>query len=203
MTSTAWRELDRPIDVAERLIALYEVLGDGRYDEAVSQTEHAAQTAALARADGASDELVVAALLHDIGHLLGGQADSTPDRDLHHEDVAARFLGRWFGPGVVEPIRHHVNAKRYLCAVESGYRATLSRASAATLELQGGVMSPAEAAQFERLAGAPDAARLRRWDDRAKDPNRRVREVCSYLEVIGAVARQPSDELGVTGGADR
>ena len=194
MTSTPWRELDAPADVAERLVALYEVLGDGRYDEAVSQTEHAAQAAALAQAEGASNALVVAALLHDIGHLLGGRTESSPDRDLRHEEVAARFLGRWFGPAVVEPIRHHVAAKRYLCAVEAHYRAALSPASVASLELQGGAMSLVEAEEFELLSAASDAARLRRWDDLAKEPGRDVPDVRSYLDVIVAVARQPTSQ---------
>ncbi len=192
MTSTPWREVSEPADVAERLVALYEVFGDDRYDEAVTQSEHAAQSAAFARAEGASDELVVAALLHDLGHLYGGRSPLSTDRDLHHEEVAARFLGRWFGTGVVEPIRHHVAAKRYLCAVEPAYHATLSPASVASLELQGGVMSPDEAARFEQLDGASNAVRLRRWDDLAKEPGRCVPDVRSYVEVLVAVATQPA-----------
>lgn len=191
MTATPWRELNDPADVAERLVALYEVLGDHHYDEAVSQSEHATQTAALAAADGASDELVVAALLHDLGHLLGGRAEASADRDLHHEDVGARLLQRWFGPAVVEPIRHHVAAKRYLCAVETDYLATLSPASMTSLQLQGGVMSPAEVLAFRRLTGGADAARLRRWDDLAKVPGLRVRGVRSYIELIMSVASAP------------
>lgn len=194
MTTTPWRHLDGPADVAERIVALYEVLGDGRYDEVVSQTEHATQAAALARADGAGEELQVAALLHDLGHLLGGHTEASSERDLHHEEVAARLLSRWFGPEVIEPIRYHVAAKRYLCAVEPGYHATLSPASVASLQLQGGVMSLAEAEQFERTDGAMDAARLRRWDDLAKEPGRRVPGVREFLPMIVAVAKQPSNE---------
>jgi [1-hydroxy-2-(trimethylamino)ethyl]phosphonate dioxygenase len=184
-----WRELDTPADVAERLVAVYEVLGDGHYDEAVSQRQHAAQTAALARSAGASEALVVAALLHDLGHLLGGEPESGPrERDMRHEVVASRFLGRWFGPEVTQPIRHHVAAKRYLCATEPGYHATLSPASVRSLELQGGVMSDAEVDEFERLPGAADAAMLRRWDDLAKDPDLVVDDVRSYLGVLSAMA---------------
>lgn len=187
--STPWRELDTPAGVAERLVAVYEVLGDGHYDEAVSQLQHAVQTAALARGTGASDALVVAALLHDLGHLLGDEPGSGPrERDMHHEMVAARFLARWYGPEVTEPIRYHVAAKRYLCATEPSYHATLSPASVRSLELQGGVMSAAEAEDFERLPGAVDAARLRRWDDLAKDPDLVVDDVRSYLDVLTALA---------------
>ena len=187
--STPWRELDTPADVAERLVAVYEVLGDGHYDEAVSQSQHAAQSAALARRAGASDPLVVAALLHDLGHLLGGEPESGPNhRDMHHEVVAARFLSRWYGPEVTEPIRHHVAATRYLCAIEPGYHATLSPASVRSLDLQGGVMSLDEVAAFEQLPGAVDAATLRRWDDLAKDPELEVDDVRSYLDVLTSLA---------------
>lgn len=187
--STPWRELDTPAGVAERLVAVYEVIGDGHYDEAVSQRQHAVQTAALARDAGAPDALVVAALLHDLGHLLGGEAESGPrDCDMHHEVVAARFLARWYGPEVIEPIRHHVAAKRYLCATEPGYHATLSPASVRSLELQGGVMSAAQVEEFERLPAAFEAALLRRWDDLAKDPDLVVADIQSYLDVLTALA---------------
>jgi phosphonate degradation associated HDIG domain protein len=192
MTSAPWRELDDPSAVAERLVAVYEVLGEGRYDEAVTQATHAAQCAALARAAGADDSLVVAALLHDLGHLLGGDGRAAErTRDLRHEEVAARFLSRWFGTSVTEPIRHHVAAKRYLCAVEPDYHDTLSPASVRSLELQGGVMTADEADAFARLPGAEAAAALRRWDDLAKDPTLVVPPVRSYLDALVTVGEQP------------
>jgi phosphonate degradation associated HDIG domain protein len=188
MIGRPWRELDTPRDVAERLTAVFDTFGHGRYDEAVSQSEHAAQAAALAREAGAGDDLVVAALLHDLGHLLGGDAEADGrDRDLHHEDVASRFLARWFGPGVTEPIRHHVEAKRYLCATDPSYLATLSPASVHSLALQGGVMDPEQAAEFVRRPYAAAAIQLRRWDDLAKEPSRIVAPVRAYLDDIAAL----------------
>jgi phosphonate degradation associated HDIG domain protein len=183
-----WREIDTPAGVADRLVTVYEQLGDGHYDEEVSQRQHAVQTAALACRAGASDALVAAALLHDLGHLLGGESEASPDRDLHHERVAARFLARWFGPEVTEPIRHHVAAKRYLCATEAGYLGALSAASTHSLELQGGPMTDAEVDDFESHPGARDAVMLRRWDDLAKDPDLVVDDVRAYLDVLTALA---------------
>lgn len=164
-----WRRLRSAGEVASALGALYARRGRSHYEEAVSQTAHAVQAAALAQAAGAADALVAAALLHDVGHLL------EPDdhrrlraRDLHHELLGARFLATWFGPEVTEPIRLHVAAKRYLCAIEPAYLDALSPASVRSLALQGGEMSAAEAARFENRPGGASAAALRRWDDLAK-----------------------------------
>jgi gamma-butyrobetaine dioxygenase len=126
--------------------------------------EHMLQAGVLAEAAGAEGVLVAAALLHDIGHLLG---DNTEDR---HGEAGARWLSQWFGAAVTEPVRLHVPAKRYLCAADADYFALLSGESVRTLSLQGGPMSAAEAAAFEALPHARDAAAVRRWDDQAKDP---------------------------------
>jgi gamma-butyrobetaine dioxygenase len=91
--------------------------------------------------------------------------------DNKHSDTGAAWLAQWFGPEVTEPVRLHVPAKRYLCAAEPGYAATLSRASAYTLTVQGGLMSPAEITAFEAEPFARDAVAVRRWDDEAKDPH--------------------------------
>lgn len=166
-----WREVTTADELADRLAALYAQRGDEHYSEAVTQIEHGLQAAALAVSDGASDALVVAALLHDIGHLLVGEREMAAeyaDHDFRHEDVGARFLADWFGPEVTDPIRHHVAAKRYLCAIEPAYHDHLSPASVRSLELQGGVMSDSEVAAFAASDGALAAARLRRWDDDAK-----------------------------------
>jgi gamma-butyrobetaine dioxygenase len=158
-----------PIDELATLFA-----GPGAEDylgEAVSQAEHMCQAAMLARATGAGDALVAAALLHDVGHFHGpvtGAALMT-GTDNHHSDTGAAWLSRWFGPAVTEPIRLHVAAKRYLCAVEPAYLAQLSEASRYTLSVQGGPMSPDEVRRFEAEPYSADAVHLRRWDDRAKD----------------------------------
>src|SRR5947209_18649346 len=131
--------------------------------EPVTIGEHMRQAGALAEAAGAPAPLVAAALLHDVGHLLD-------ESDARHGTGGARWLGQWFGPEVTEPVRLHVAAKRYLCVTEPGYFARLSPEAVRTLALQGGPMTPEQAAAFEALPHARDAVAVRRWDDEAKDP---------------------------------
>ena len=140
------------------------------HDEEVSQTDHAIQCAALARRDGADEALIAAALLHDVGHLLdlAGGGAYTPGVDRRHEVTGADHLAAVFSPAVTEPIRGHVEAKRYLCAVEPEYAAGLSVGSQRSLAVQGGPMTADEAAAFVARPGAADAVRLRRWDDAGK-----------------------------------
>ena len=156
--------------------------GEVYFGEPVTQLEHALQTAALADREGAPDTLVVAALLHDIGHLLPGQrqvpgqrhATSEPGTDAKHERAAARWLALSFGRAVTEPIRLHVVAKRYLCALDPSYTRLLSPASLESLAHQGGPMTRAQAAVFEQTPWMHDALALRRWDDAAKVPGASV-----------------------------
>jgi predicted HD phosphohydrolase len=154
------------------VVDLFDRFAADPYDEEVSQLDHAIQTAALARADGASDELVAAALLHDVGHLLelrdGGAADGDVAVDLGHEARGARWLARVFPPGVTGPIALHVAAKRYRCAVDPAYEAGLSDGSRRSLTRQGGPMDPGEVARFEANPAQGDAVRLRGWDDGGK-----------------------------------
>jgi len=131
--------------------------------EAVTIGEHMRQAGALAEAAGAAAPLVAAALLHDVGHLRS-------ETDARHGTGGARWLSQWFGEAVTEPVRLHVAAKRYLCATEPGYFGRLSPESVRTLALQGGPMTPGQAAAFEALPFARDAVAVRRWDDQAKDP---------------------------------
>ncbi len=162
---------DRAASVDE-VVELYRRWGAERYDEEVTQLDHACQTAALARRDGAADELVVAALLHDVGHLLDlrdREGDPTlPGRDLGHEGRGAAWLSDLFPPEVTRPIALHVRAKRYRCAVDPDYATGLSAGSTRSLALQGGPYDADQAAAFEARPGAADAVRLRRWDDGGK-----------------------------------
>lgn len=177
---------------------LFDRRGGHHYDELVTQTEHAVQCASAAVADRAPDPMVVAALFHDLGHLLlddigSGALDDTgaygPTRDLCHEEVAARFLANWFGVDVTGPIRGHVAAKRYLCAGGGDYVAALSKASRHSLELQGGVMSPDEVAAFERTVGHVEAVAVRRWDDMAKVADRVDPPIRHFAPVVRRVVR--------------
>src|SRR5262245_10975832 len=127
-----------PVDIVFRL---FETAGSALYfGEAVTETEHALQSAALATAAGAGPTVVAAALLHDVGHLLHSLGEDFTDRgiDDHHENAGAAWLARHFRPEVVGPVRLHVAAKRYLCAVDPDYLAALSAVSQASLRLQGG-----------------------------------------------------------------
>lgn len=145
--------------------------GGGQYgQEAVSQLEHALQCAALAEATNRSDEMIAACLLHDFGHLVHNLGEDVAVRGLddRHEHRAIPFLQGLFKPAVTEPIRLHVEAKRYLCAVDPTYWASLSPASQRSLELQGGVFSVEAAEDFIQQPYATDAVQLRIWDDRAK-----------------------------------
>lgn len=166
--------------------------GEGRLDDlgdAVSASEHMLQTAALARAAGATDALVAAALLHDVGHFRGAGAGIAWDAgvDDQHGESGALWLARWFGPEVTEPVRLHTEAKRYLVTVEPGY--LMTEASAETLKAQGGPMTEAQLAAYLRLPFALDAATLRRLDDRAKDPSATVPGFDHYRPLLLSLAR--------------
>mgnify|MGYP001183635083 CR=1 FL=1 len=145
--------------------------GTGRYGlSAVTQIEHALQSAALAVGRRLGDELIIAALLHDVGHLLAGEdvhlaAEGIDDL---HEEAAAAALGPLYGPAVSEPVRLHVAAKRYLCGVDPAYYGKLSEDSKESLALQGGPMSCDEIAAFDRLEHRAAALVLRLIDDEAK-----------------------------------
>src|SRR5208283_5493628 len=139
------------MNTVDAIAALFTRRGGGAYfGEAVTQLEHALQAAHFAAAEQASDELILAALLHDVGHLVADTPDDLADwhTDARHEIIGAAWLAKHFGPEVSDPVRLHVPAKRYLCATDPGYVAKLSEASVVTLKLQGGPMSTPEVAQF-------------------------------------------------------
>ena len=144
--------------------------GQDHYGEGVSQEQHALQAAWLAEQAGAPAALVVAALLHDIGHLLHELPEDIADQDIdtQHESLGSAWLSQYFGRDVSEPVRLHVAAKRYLCAVEPGYLDCLSAASQQSLALQGGPLDAAAATAFRAEPAADAAVALRRWDDEAK-----------------------------------
>jgi [1-hydroxy-2-(trimethylamino)ethyl]phosphonate dioxygenase len=169
----------------QSLFDLFEMHGQRLYfGEAISELEHALQAAKLAEDDGAPDSLIVAALLHDVGHLLHGMGEHVADDgiDARHEEAGCAWLSKNFGPTVTEPIRLHVAAKRYLCAVDSSYSANLSPASQLSLRLQGGAMTADEAKAFEQNPHYHDAVRLRHYDDQAKVVGLVVPELGHYRE---------------------
>jgi gamma-butyrobetaine dioxygenase len=171
---------------------LFASQGGGNYlGEAVSQAVHMLQAAALAECAGAPSSLIAAALLHDVGHIAGPVSgrDLMAGTDNFHSEQGANWLSQWFGPEVTEPVRLHVEAKRYLCAVELGYLDRLSPASRHTLDVQGGPMTVAEQAEFEANPYAEAACMVRRWDDAAKDPNVPVPPFHHFAPVLSSLAR--------------
>ena len=156
------------IEDIERLFA--DRGGEQYAGEPVTQLEHALQAAALGEAEGASDSLITAALLHDLGHLLHDLGESPTERGIDdvHQYRALPFLRGLFDEEVLGAIRLHVDAKRYLCATRSGYFEALSDDSKRSLKLQGGIFDAAQAQAFIAQPGAEGAVRLRIWDDLAK-----------------------------------
>jgi phosphonate degradation associated HDIG domain protein len=156
----------------DTVLAILHDAGARRYGgEMVSQLAHALQCATLAERELAPSHAIAAALLHDIGHLVGdGDAGlAAKGVDARHEDIGADYLAQWFDADVCEATRLHVAAKRYLCHAEAGYFESLSPASVRSLAVQGGPMTAVEASEFMALPQAESAARLRRWDDWGKD----------------------------------
>jgi phosphonate degradation associated HDIG domain protein len=174
----------------DRIFTLFRDKGQGAYfGEAVTQTEHALQSAHLAEQSGSAPELIAAALLHDVGHLLHSLPEDIAEHgtDGRHEERGASWLKRYFGPAVVGPVGLHVAAKRYLCAVEPDYHAGLSEASQCSLRLQGGPMSQEEVCRFEQEPGFRSAVAVRRWDDQAKVPGLVVPGLDHYRPCLEAV----------------
>ena len=188
-----------PSDILERIEHWFALHGATSYEgnrrESVSALAHALQCAQLAEDARADSHLVAAALLHDVGHFVAiAEVGEMVDVDDVHELRGVAVLVRDFPPAVVEPIRLHVAAKRWLTAVEPAYLRGLSPASVHSLEQQGGPFRGDEIARFEALPFAEDAVRLRRWDDLAKAPGRATPDLGYYLALVDEV-RLPARPL--------
>jgi gamma-butyrobetaine dioxygenase len=183
--------------IVDRIARLFAVQGSQAYlGEPVSISEHMLQSAHVAELEGAAPALVVATLLHDLGHLVHGRDDDAADHgiDTIHEEAGAAWLAPFFGPEVTEPVRLHVAAKRYLCATDPEYLAVLSPASIHSLQLQGGPYTAAEAAAYAATPFALDAVAVRRWDDTGKLPGQVVPGFEHFRPVLD-VCRRPSVRL--------
>lgn len=179
------------MNITEQIAHCFATRGHSEYGgENVTQLEHGLQCAWLAEQAGATTELIVASLLHDIGHLLHDLPADAPDHgiDDHHENSGYRFLQLHFTSAVTEPVRFHVAAKRYLCTVDPDYQAQLSEPSLVSLKLQGGKMSEVELVNFRASAHWEDAVQLRRWDDLAKEVDLQTPNLQHYLPMISQVA---------------
>lgn len=165
---------------------LFDQRGREQYTgEPVTQLQHALQSGFLGEQAGASDELVTAAFLHDLGHMLHdlGETPSIHGVDDVHQYRVLPFLRGLFPDSVINAIQRHVDAKRYLCATRPEYHDSLSDDSKRSLKLQGGIFSEGEAAAFIAEDGAKDAVQLRLWDDLAKQPDLQTPGLSHYMQI--------------------
>jgi len=179
-------------EVSAAVRELFAIRGDTQYDPSVTQLEHALQSATLAQAERPDDaELIVAALLHDIGHLVLNEHDSDStflQQNLEHEAVGHAFLQSRFTARVAAIVLHHVDAKRYLCGTDAAYYDGLSAASKKSLALQGGPFTQEECRVFEAKPFAIEAVQIRRWDDCAKVKNKQVPGLESFMPYVARAA---------------
>jgi len=183
------------MDVINQIFQLFAEQGQRAYfGESVTETEHALQCAYLAEQAGGDDILISAALLHDIGHLLHGLPEDIAGQgiDGRHEQCGSDWLLKHFGASVVDPVRLHVAAKRYLCAMDPQYLHDLSPASKQSLSLQGGPMTPDEIKAFEQEPHFESAVKVRRWDDTAKVPGLSVPGLEHYRTYLQRALMQTS-----------
>jgi phosphonate degradation associated HDIG domain protein len=178
-------------EIVSEILKTFRERGHRAYGESVTEQQHAPQCATLARREGQDDILVAACFLHDFGHLIHDLGEDIADKgvDARHESVGANRLTAWFPPEVVEPVRLHAAAKRYLCWKEPGYFDGLSPASRKSLALQGGPMTGAEAREFEANPHFDRAIRLRRYDDRGKQPGMATLDLEELRPLLESVAR--------------
>ena len=180
-------------NIVEFIADIFERRGAESYlGEPVTMSEHMLQGAWLAEQDGAPEELVAAALLHDIGHYTSEFGTYSPDdvEDKHHDEAGGEVLAPFFPPVSVECVRLHVSAKRYLCATDPTYFSKLSPASVHTLSLQGGPMSVEEVAEFRRNPFHEEAVRVRIWDEGGKVANMKTRAFRDYVPLLDRVVHK-------------
>ena len=153
--------------------------------EKVTISDHMIQTAMLAEQNRSSKSLICACLLHDYGHFVIDDPDLLVQKSLDgkHEDIGYEYLKKFFKRDVVEPVKYHVLAKRYL-ARNKKYYSQLSNASKISLELQGGIMDDEEAQKFTSLKFYKDAITLRKYDDEGKIPNIKMKKIDDYRDLI-------------------
>lgn len=166
----------------DELFGIYEKRGAENYiGEAISQIEHASQSAELAEKNGEDEEVILAAFFHDIGHLCGEGEEMNGYGKVSHEKIGANYLrSLGFSEKVASLVESHVQAKRYLCAKKPEYYRKLSEASKKTLEFQGGVMTAEEVSSFEKDPLFQLSIKMRAWDEAAKEENKPLPDLNVY-----------------------
>jgi len=173
------------VDIVDKIINKYQTNNSLYIGEKVTITEHMVQTAMLAEQNHSSESLICACLLHDYGHFIIEDPDHLVSKSMDgkHEDIAFNFLKNYFKPEIFEPIKLHVQAKRYLCRNKS-YWNVLSEDSKVSLKLQGGIMSDNEVKKLASLKFHDDAILLRKYDDNGKIPNIKMKKIDEYRDLI-------------------
>ena len=153
--------------------------------EKITITEHMIQTAMLAEKNNCSSSLICSSLLHDYGHFILENPDDlvNKEKDGKHEDVGYKFLKKYFVKDVVEPIKYHVKAKRYL-ARDKKYYQILSKASKISLKLQGGIMDEKEANEFKNNEFFENSIKLRKFDEGAKKTLPKIKSIKEYKNLL-------------------
>lgn len=177
------------LKTADEIINLFSQHGGNEYaGEKVTQLEHMEQAARLAEQEGAEEEVILAAFLHDIGHIcVSAKGDNEMDGFgiKNHEEVGAEFLAaKGFSKKLIRLVESHVEAKRYLTWKQPGYYDLLSEASKKTLEYQGGKMEEAEALAFEQYPLFNLIIQMRLWDDEAKVEQQPIGNLEKYRDMI-------------------
>jgi phosphonate degradation associated HDIG domain protein len=180
-----------PHQIVLMIFDVYNNVGHRQYGESVTELEHALQTATFAMQFNSSDAIVVASLLHDYGHLQHDEGEDVASHgvDMRHEDLGVIKLKRFFGPEILEPIRLHVAAKRYLCHKSKAYIDGLSPASRLSLQIQGGPMSADESAEFESNPFYKSAVELRRFDDMGKVSGMKTPTLDNFFSLVLSFVR--------------
>ena len=175
------------MDIVDKIVSNFKNNNSLYIGESITIAEHMIQSAMMAEKSKSNNNLVCACLLHDYGHFILDNPDELvrKKQDGKHEDIGYEYLKKFFKKEIVEPIKHHVIAKRYL-ARDKKYFDRLSEASVVSLELQGGVLDTKEAKLFENQEFFKEAIMLRKFDEAAKKIGVKIKDIIQYKDLLKA-----------------